>query len=172
MRQARIVLENVESFYFVSNELEPSLPNLTHDQQKTLEKIFFESAAFFKTEIIAYMIYERGYANLIKVPVPKKVSLADMIRQVSKYFGEVVTKIYKNWKDPVGGGDGKVEVSFSVFPRGNIAMPKIVKSSGDPRLDNLAIRAVKNAVPLPPFPKEIKEPNIPLILGFDYVPKN
>ena len=91
---------------------------------------------------------------------------------VSKYFGEVVTKIYKNWKDPVGGGDGKVEVSFSVFPRGNIAMPKIVKSSGDPRLDNLAIRAVKNAVPLPPFPQEIKEPNLPFILGFDYVPKN
>ncbi len=91
---------------------------------------------------------------------------------VSKYFGEVVTKIYKNWKDPVGGGDGKVEVSFSVFPRGNIALPKIVKSSGDPRLDNLAIRAVKNAVPLPPFPKEIKEPNLPLILKFAYVPKN
>jgi TolA protein len=90
---------------------------------------------------------------------------------LSKYFGDVLTKIYKNWKDPLGGGDGRVEVSFSIFPRGNIAMPKIVKSSGDSKLDNLAIRAVKNAVPLPPFPKEIKEPNLPLILGFDYVPK-
>jgi len=89
---------------------------------------------------------------------------------LSKYVGEVYVKIYKNWKDPLGGGNGRVQVSFSIFPKGNIAMPKILKSSGDPKLDNLAIRAIKNAVPLPPFPKEIKEPNLPLILKFDYVP--
>jgi TolA protein len=90
---------------------------------------------------------------------------------LSKYVGEVYVKIYKNWKDPLGGGNGMVQVSFSIFPQGNIAMPKILKSSGDPKLDNLAIRAIKNAVPLPPFPREIKEPNLPLILKFDYVPK-
>jgi len=89
---------------------------------------------------------------------------------LSKYMGEVYVKIFKNWKDPLGGGSGRVQVSFSIFPRGNIAMPKILKSSGVPKLDNLAIRAIKNAVPLPPFPKEIKEPNLPLILNFDYVP--
>ena len=90
---------------------------------------------------------------------------------LSKYVGEVYVKIYKNWKDPLGGGNGMVQVSFSIFPKGNIAMPKILQSSGDPKLDNLAIRAIKNAVPLPPFPKEIKEPNLPLILKFAYVPK-
>ena len=90
---------------------------------------------------------------------------------LSKYVGEVYVKIYRNWKDPLGGGNGRVQVSFSIFPKGNIAMPKVLKSSGDPKLDNLAIRAIKNAVPLPPFPKEIKEPNLPLILKFDYVPK-
>ncbi len=89
---------------------------------------------------------------------------------LSKYVGEVYVKIFKNWKDPLGGGSGRVQVSFSIFPKGNIAMPKILKSSGDPKLDNLAVRAIKNAVPLPPFPKEIKEPNLPLILKFDYVP--
>jgi TonB family protein len=89
---------------------------------------------------------------------------------LSIYVGKVYVKIFKNWKDPLGGGNGRVQVSFSIFPRGNIAMPKILKSSGDPKLDNLAIRAIKNAVPLPPFPKEIKEPNLPLILNFDYVP--
>jgi TonB family protein len=91
---------------------------------------------------------------------------------LSKYIGGVYVKIFENWKDPLGGGDGRVGVAFTVFPRGNIAMPKIVKSSGDSKLDNLAIRAVKNAVPFSPFPKEIKEPNLPFILGFDYVPKN
>jgi protein TonB len=90
---------------------------------------------------------------------------------LSKYVGEVYVNIYKHWKDPLGGGNGRVQVSFSIFPKGNIAMPKILKSSGDPKLDNLAIRAIKNAVPFPPFPREIKEPNLPLILKFDYVPK-
>jgi protein TonB len=90
---------------------------------------------------------------------------------LSKYVGEVYVNIYKHWKDPLGGGNGRVQVSFSIFPKGNIAMPKVLKSSGDPKLDNLAIRAIKNAVPFPPFPREIKEPNLPLILKFDYVPK-
>ncbi len=88
---------------------------------------------------------------------------------LSKYIGDVYAKVYAKWKDPLGGGDGMVRVSFSVFPRGNIAMPKILKSSGDGKLDNLAILAIKNAVPLPPFPKEIKEPNLPLIFEFTYV---
>jgi len=89
---------------------------------------------------------------------------------LSKYAGEVYLKIFKNWKDPLGGGSGRVKISFTIFPKGIISMPKILKSSGDPKLDNLAIRAIKNAVPLPPFPKEIKEPNLPFIFNFDYVP--
>jgi TolA protein len=90
---------------------------------------------------------------------------------LSKYVGEVYIRVFKNWKDPLGGGNGRVEVSFTIFPKGNIAMPKIVKSSGVSKLDSLAIRAIKNAVPLPPFPKEIKEPNLPLTFEFTYVPK-
>ncbi|MCZ6514034.1 MAG: hypothetical protein O6857_08920, partial [Nitrospinae bacterium] len=49
---------------------------------------------------------------------------------LSKYIGDIYAQVYANWKDPLGGGDGMVRVSFSVFPRGNIAMPKILKSSG------------------------------------------
>ncbi len=90
---------------------------------------------------------------------------------LSLYLGLVKSKIDQHWKDPLGGGTGMVQVSFTIFPKGNIAMPQIVKSSGESKLDNLAIRAVKNAVPLPPFPKEFKEPNLPLTLKFDYVPK-
>ena len=63
-----------------------------------------------------------------------------------------------------------MQVAFTIFPQGNIASPRVLKSSGDGKLDNLAVRAVKNAVPLPPFPSELKEPNLPLILNFDYVP--
>ena len=89
---------------------------------------------------------------------------------IALYLGLVKNKIDEHWKDPLGGGTGMVHVSFTIFPRGNIAMPKIVKSSGVSKLDSLAIRAIKNAVPLPPFPKEFKEPNLPLTFEFTYEP--
>ena len=90
---------------------------------------------------------------------------------LSFYLGLVKSKIDEHWKDPLGGGTGMVHVSFTIFPKGNIATPKVVKSSGESKLDNLAIRAVKNAVPLPPFPKEFKEPNLPLTFEFTYETK-
>jgi TolA protein len=123
--------------------------------------------------------FKSGIRNLKIAEIQKRVAAPTAASGVqgdpgadalSKYVGEVYVKIMKNWKDPLGGGNGQVQVSFSIFPMGNIAMPKILKSSGDPKLDILAVRAIKNAVPLPPFPKEIKEPNLPLILKFDYVP--
>ena len=123
----------------------------------------------FKSEIRDLKIAE--IQRRVSAPVSSGESGEPAADALSKYVGEVYVKIYKNWKDPLGGGNGMVQVSFSIFPKGNIAMPKILQSSGDPKLDNLALRAIKNAVPLPPFPKEIKEPNLPLILKFAYVPK-
>ena len=89
---------------------------------------------------------------------------------LSKHVGEVYLKVSMNWKDPAGGGDGRVKISFTLFPSGKISNPEIVKSSGESKLDNLAVLAIKNAVPLPPFPKEIREPNLSLTFEFTYVP--
>jgi len=122
--------------------------------------------------------FKSGIRNLKMADIQKRVAAPTAPGEMgdpgsnalSKYVGDVYVKIMRNWKDPLGGGNGQVQVSFSIFPMGNIATPKILKSSGDPKLDILAVRAIKNAVPLPPFPKEIKEPNLPLILKFDYVP--
>lgn len=123
----------------------------------------------FKSEIRDLKMAE--IQRRVAAPVASEESGDSDADALSKYVGDVYVKIYEHWKDPLGGGNGIVQVSFSIFPKGNITMPKILKSSGDPKLDNLAIRAIKNAVPLPPFPKEIREPNLPLILKFDYVPK-
>ncbi len=89
---------------------------------------------------------------------------------LSKHVGEVYLKVSMNWKDPAGGGNGRVKISFTLFPNGKISTPEIVESSGDSKLDILAIRAIKNSVPLPPFPKEIREPNLPLTFEFTYEP--
>jgi len=90
---------------------------------------------------------------------------------LSFYLGEVQIQINAQWKNPAGGGSGKVQVSFKIFPNGKIESPKIKKGSGVSKLDNLALLAVKNAV-LPPFPKEIREPNLPFIYEFTYETKN
>ena len=111
-------------------------------------------------------------ANIQKQTAPRSTGEAGDpgADALSLYLGQVKSKIDEHWKDPLGGGTGMVQVSFTIFPKGNIAMPKIVKSSNVSKLDNLAIRAVKNAVPLPPFPKEIEEPNLPLTFEFTYEP--
>lgn len=92
MRQARVILEDREAFYYIGNVLKPSLPDLTHTYQGILEKIFFDSTAFFRIEVIAYMIHGRGYASLIRIPAPKKISPAEMARQASAFYGEVAGK--------------------------------------------------------------------------------
>jgi len=86
---------------------------------------------------------------------------------LSLYLGKAQIQIDEQWKNPLGGGTGKVQVSFTIFPNGKIETPKVIKSSGVSKLDNLALLAVKNAV-LPPFPKEIREPNLPFIFEFTY----
>lgn len=88
---------------------------------------------------------------------------------LSLYLGKAQIQINEQWKNPAGGGSGRVQVSFKIFPNGTIERPKIKKSSGVSKLDNLALLAVKNAV-LPPFPKEIREPNLPFIYEFIYEP--
>lgn len=88
MRQARIIIKNAEALYYISNELKPELPDIPPGHQKLLEKIIFEASDFFRTEVVAYMVYKRGYANLIRVPKRKKVSLAEMIENVTWFYGE------------------------------------------------------------------------------------
>ncbi len=89
---------------------------------------------------------------------------------ISHYVGLVHVKILENWKDPLGGGAGhQAQVSFYIFPEGNIGKPALIKSTGIAKLDTLALRAVKLSEPFPPFPKELRRPNLSITVNFDYV---
>jgi len=91
----------------------------------------------------------------------------------SLYAGLVQEKIYKNWRDPLAGSHSKEAIiSFHIFPKGNIDKPFIKQSSGVEVLDTLAVAAVHGSVPFPPFPKDLKMPNIFLNIYFKYVPKD
>ena len=51
-------------------------------------------------------------------------------------------------------------VSFHIQRDGTIRLPEIVQSSGNPNIDNTALRAVYAASPLPPLPPQITENDI------------
>jgi len=91
----------------------------------------------------------------------------------SLYAGRVQEKIYKNWRDPLAERHSKEAIiSFHIFPKGNIDKPFIKQSSGVELLDTLAVAAVNDSVPFPPFPKDLKRSNLFLSIYFKYVPKD
>ncbi len=88
MREARIIFKNIETVYYVSNDLMLDLPDLLNHEQGELEKIILDTAAFFGMETLSYVVFKRGYAMLIRVPATVEVSNAEIIKMVSKYYGK------------------------------------------------------------------------------------
>ena len=85
------------------------------------------------------------------------------------YIGEVERRVLSNWKSPFGTDHQEVQVSFYIYPAGKIDRPVLIRSSGNDMLDNLALRAISDSEPFPPFPRELKEPNLHITIHFHYV---
>ncbi len=86
---------------------------------------------------------------------------------LSRYAGFIQDKIYSHWEVPLGVAiRKKIVVSFMLFRMGTIDKPRLVQSSGDEKLDALAIKAIFDSEPFPPFPKEMREPNIVITINF------
>ena len=97
-----------------------------------------------------------------------------LVVDIQSLYAELVqAKIYENWRAPLAERHSKEAIiSFHIYPKGNIDSPFIKKSSGVEMLDTLAVRAVFDSAPFPPFPKELKKSNLFLSIYFKYVPKN
>ena len=63
-------------------------------------------------------------------------------------------------------------VTFRIFKKGNIDKPFIKKSTGNEKLDSLAVRAILDAEPFPALPGELKIPNLHISVQFKYIPEN
>ena len=57
-------------------------------------------------------------------------------------------------------------VGIRVQANGQVRDVSIEASSGDRNFDEAAVRALRQALPLPPFPLQVKEPSMNLILKF------
>jgi TonB family protein len=84
------------------------------------------------------------------------------------YLGLVDYKISTNWVPPgTGGGrDNVVVIRFRVFPSGTVRDVELETSSGDAGLDASAMRAIRQSLPLPPFPNLLTEKSLDLRYRF------
>ncbi len=91
---------------------------------------------------------------------------------LSLYIGKIHEKVYKNWREPLGEKYNKeVIVSFYIYGKGNIDKPSLKQSSGVEMLDSLAVRAIMESEPFPPFPEDLKYSNLNISIHFKYVPE-
>ena len=84
----------------------------------------------------------------------------DYIRTMSKL-------IRRNWNQRQGVAGVNV-VKFVIRRDGMLVQPELVKPSGNPLLDLESRRAVINTRQLPPLPAEFTEPNLTILLTFEY----
>lgn len=77
------------------------------------------------------------------------------------WYAELVRqRIAEKWQ--TNGLDARSQsspavISFYIMRDGSVRTPKVIQSSGNPSIDNTALRAVYDASPLPPLPPQIAE---------------
>jgi protein TonB len=80
------------------------------------------------------------------------------------WYAELIRqRIAQNWQ--TNGLDARAQnspavVSFIILRDGSVRSPQVVQSSGNPNIDNTALRAVYGASQLPPLPPQITENQI------------
>jgi protein TonB len=72
-------------------------------------------------------------------------------------------RLAQNWA--TNGLSGRTQsapavVSFHIMRDGSVRDPRIVQSSGNPEIDNTALRAVYGSNPLPPLPPQVADNDI------------
>lgn len=82
------------------------------------------------------------------------------------YFARIQDKVSGNWMPAAERGEIQVLVGIRLLNNGQVRDMTIESSSGDRAFDDAAIRALRQALPLPPFPAFVKETSMNLILKF------
>lgn len=66
------------------------------------------------------------------------------------------------------GVKGTAQVNFVVDPSGNILSVRLVSSSGNPMVDELAVQATRNSSPVPAPPAAIAKPQMPITVPIQF----
>jgi protein TonB len=87
---------------------------------------------------------------------------------LASYLTLVDWKIQQNWV-PMGAAVGPetvVVVRFRVFRSGQVRDVELESTSGNASLDASALRAIRQSLPLPPFPNLLTDPSLDLRYRF------
>lgn len=84
------------------------------------------------------------------------------------YLASIRKKISSKWRPPpvLGGKERVVVLHFRIWKNGTVLGPAVETSSGVALLDQSAVRAVADAVPLPPLPATYDGPWLGVHLRF------
>ncbi|MBI3457956.1 MAG: TonB family protein [Candidatus Rokubacteria bacterium] len=104
------------------------------------------------------------------VPTTGSISLDVSDFPFTYYLRQIQAKISERWAPPraaVAGGE-KVVVLFEIGRDGQIKEPSIERSSGNAIYDQSALRAVVDASPFPPLPRDFAHPSLKVHFGFEF----
>ena len=97
----------------------------------------------------------------------KEVKYAD-------YFARIKHQIERVWIYPVTAAErgisGDLSLTFRISKDGNLMGVHLVEKSGHEILDVAALKAVKEAAPFYPFPKNIQRDKLTILANFVYTP--
>jgi protein TonB len=91
------------------------------------------------------------------------------------YRASVTAALYSQWRQPVLPNlrePLEVAIAFEIRRDGGVLGPRISQTSGVPSLDRSALRAVADASPLPPLPRNWREPTLPATFLFRLYPED
>jgi len=137
--------------------------NIDKYRNKLLSKIEIESSKLAKNEKV----------NIGKINIPSLHSTSLSLKNVkfltdipSWYISLLKSRIEENWKFKNIIGELSALISFRIYRSGKITNLKIEKSSGYSAFDRSAVLAVKSTKDIPPFPEEIKQSYLDVMIEF------
>ena len=102
------------------------------------------------------------------------VSLDTKEEKYASYFARIKHQIERVWIYPSNaaqrGISGDLSLTFRISKDGNLIGVQLVDQSGYEILDLAALKAVKEAAPFYPFPKNIRREKITILANFVYSP--
>jgi len=156
------IKSKVESKEKIKQEEIPSF-NIDKYRNKLLSKIEIESSKLAKNEKV----------NIGKINIPSLHSTSLSLKNVkfltdipSWYISLLKSRIEENWKFKNIIGELSALISFRIYRSGKITDLKIEKSSGYSPFDRSAVLAVKSTKDIPPFPEEIKQSYLDVMIEF------
>lgn len=93
--------------------------------------------------------------------------------ELSWYRDRVVALLNSHWRQPLLDGYNQsltVKVDFTIHRDGHVTDINIARPSGVPSLDRSAVRAITDASPLLPLPKQVRSASLPSSFSFTWTP--